>query len=226
MKNLFILLLVLNVFFLMSCQQEDLMEIKQSELFLKSAEVGEIISVNYFNEETAKMDTFQYPKNVLFLVENKEAKVLNVPVLKVEDFMLLTKDEAIFKIFEISSRPTVGVDGPGQKVSAKREIIARSNVTANLLPFSVDDYGQQGEGILRFNGLLRADHYVIAVNIEANKIMIYDLNSGTTLTAKVTVKDNTLSSDLGTLQFVQTSPAGSIFEFSTGVEKYTGYTMD
>lgn len=206
---------------LTGCQKDEFVQeqtpFTEEGLFLKSAQAGQTASVQYFSD--GKMEKFYYPNNLLFEVTaSSKAKVLNSFLLEVKDYHVSADNKAFFLVAQAGSKPNDLGNGLTD--------FNAENISAVKLPFTASDYGQQGEGPAQFNGLLKADHYVIAVNVEANKISLYDLNSGQQSVAKVTIKDDILSSDLGNLRFIKNSPVGNIFEFSTGSEKYAGYTLD
>ncbi|MHB8904060.1 MAG: hypothetical protein ACYC40_03080, partial [Patescibacteria group bacterium] len=71
MKQLFCLLVVvIMATFLTSCREETFVEIPSVKagdgLYLKSATVGELISVEYI--ENGKIEEFKYPNNILFKI--------------------------------------------------------------------------------------------------------------------------------------------------------------
>jgi hypothetical protein len=206
---------------LTGCQKDEFVQapttFTEEGLFLKSAQAGQTASVQYFSD--GKIEKFYYPNNLLFEVTpSSTAKVLNSFLLEVKDYHVSADNKAFFLVAQAGSKP-INLGNGLSDLNAE-------NVSAVKLPFTINDYGQQGDGQAQFNGLLKADHYVLAVNVETNKISLYDLNSGQTSTAKLSIKDDVLSSDLGTLRFIKNSPVGNIFDFTTGNEKYAGYTLD
>lgn len=206
---------------LTGCQKDELIQaptaFTEEGLFLKSAQAGQTASVLYFFD--GKIEKFYYPNNLLFEVTaSSTAKVLNSFLLEVKDYHVSADNKASFLVAQFGSKP-INLGNGLSDFNAE-------NVSAVRLPFTANDYGVQGDGQTKFNGLLKADHYVLAVNVEVNKLTLYDLNSGQTSNAKLSIKDDILSSDLGNLRFIKNSPVGNIFEFSTGSEKYAGYTLD
>jgi hypothetical protein len=225
MRNFAILVvaLIMMATILTGCQKDELVQtpaaFTEEGLFLKSAQAGQTASASYFSN--GKLEEFYYPDNLLFEVTpSSTAKVLN-GLLEVKDYHV-AGDEAFFLVARFGSKPmAMGEIGGKQIVDLNAE-----NISAVRLPFTASDYSIQGEGSAKFNGLLKADHYVLAVNVEGGNLTLYDLQTGKKLNAKVTIKDDVLSSELGTLRFIKGSPVGNIFEFSTGTEKYTGYTLN
>lgn len=213
MKKIIILnvVVIMIAVFLTGCQQQDVLPASTGGLFLKSAQAGQTASVMHFSD--GEMEKFYYPNNLLFeITPSSTAKVLNNFFLEVRDYSFSADNQVTFLISEAGSK-----------------VVSDSNVdkiTANKLPFTVSDYGQQGIGDSQFNGLLKADHYVIAINTETNKFMLYDLNSGKLTTSTLTIKSDIISFDLGSLRFIKNSPVGNIFEFSIENEKYPAYTLD
>jgi len=161
-KSIFLLLaVVMTAVILSACQKDEVFE-SPAGLYLKSADAGDLTSTYYINEgEAGKL---VYPNNLLFSVDETEAKVLNNFLLKVEDFSLLSEEEALFRVSEFDSKPIIINQVDGKNVYAP----SSENIYAGKLPLTPADYGQQtATGNERFNGLLKADNYVISVIISA-----------------------------------------------------------
>jgi len=221
-KSIFLLLaVVMTAVILSACQKDEVFE-SPAGLYLKSADAGDLTSTYYINEgEAGKL---VYPNNLLFSVDETEAKVLNNFLLKVEDFSLLSEEEALFRVSEFDSKPIIINQVDGKNVYAP----SSENIYAGKLPLTPADYGQQtATGNERFNGLLKADNYVISVNGTA--IKVYLLADKSLITSSGFIQEDALTFDLQgstwTLRFVKNSPIGNIFQLSAGDSVLTCYTL-
>lgn len=226
-----ILAVVIMAMLLASCQKLELateMKISNDGLFLKSAAVGEKTSVTYLKD--GKLDEFYYPNNLLFEVNKEDAKVLNNFLLEVKDFHILSDNTAVFLVAKFGSKPiNLGTSPDGKALydmNAER-------VSADKLPFTLEDYGAQtAEGNGLFNGLLKSENYVLAINSGTDnsaKILIYDLRTGVQISTSGSIQTNTLTFKVGAvnwvLKFTSNSPVGNIFELTTGDAKLSCYTL-
>lgn len=231
MKKIFFrLAVVMMAVSLASCDKLQLAtEVKTSNdgLFLKSAAIGEIAGISYLKD--GKIDQFSYPNNLLFEIKKEGAKVLN-SMLEVKGFDLLSEKEAMFLVAKWDSKPIVlGTTADGKVLYD----LNAQNVYASKLPFVATDYGlQTNEANGRFNGLLKAENYVLAINSGTDnsaKILIYDLRTGAKVSVAGSIQNDVLTFKVGTetwvLKFISLSPIGNIFEFSGGGKTSTCYTL-
>ncbi len=215
-----ILAVVIMAMFLASCRKLELTT--GNGLFLKPASAGEIAVVNYLKD--GKINQFSYPNNLLFEVKKEEAKVLN-SMLVVKDFDLLSNNEAMFLVAEYNSKPIVlGTTADGKTLYD----MSAQNVYATKLPFTISDYGlQTNDANGRFNGLIKAENYVIALN--SGKILIYDLRTGTQISTTGSIQSDVLTFKVGSvnwvLKFTANSPVGNIFKLTVGAENFSCYTI-
>jgi hypothetical protein len=223
----FTLAVVIMAMFFASCQKLELateMKVSNDGLFLKSAAVGETTSVS-----SLKDGKFYYPNNLLFEVKKEDAKVLNNFLLEVKDFHILSNNNAVFLVSPFGSKPVVMGTLNGRTLY---DINAES-VSADKLPFATNDYGAQtNEGNGRFNGLLKSENYVLAINSGTDnsaKILIYDLRTGVQISTTGSIQNNELTFKVGpinwVLKFMSNSPVGNIFEITAGDAKFSCYTL-
>jgi hypothetical protein len=230
-----ILILALATVLMTSCQKDETLVDPLIEepggLFLKKAEAGKTAYVYYLNPENGTAGKFYYPDNILFEVSKDEAtaKVLNNFLLEVKDFHLLSKDEAVFLVKEVTSKPINLGNGPdGQPLYD----LGMENKYAGKLPFTASDYGAQAiDGDARFNGVLKAEDYVFTINIDTKRILILDLKvkDSKAISSDITIKNDDLTfkveSKIWTLRFVQNSPVGNIFELVADGKMFSCYTI-
>ena len=221
-KSIFLLLaVVMTAVILSACQKDEVLE-SPAGLYLKSATAGDVASTYYIEDEAGKL---VYPNNLLFFVsEEAEAKVLNNFLLKVEDFNLLSEEEALFRISEFNSKPIIISQVDGKNVYAPNS----ENVYAEKLPLISTDYGKQAAtGNERFNGLLKADDHVIAVN--GTVIKVYSLKDKSLISASGSIQEDVLilniPGEAWDLRFVKNSPIGNIFQLTIGDEVLICYTL-
>lgn len=222
-----LLAIVLIAFLVVSCQQDGLFDPANNDgLYLKSAASNEVVKMYYFNQNTGNGDVFYYPADLLFTITTDKAELLNGFMLKIEDFSVLGADEAVFRVSEFNSKPLPTGTADGKTIYTP----SSENVYAHKLPFTAADYGTQGNaGISRFNGLIKAGNYVLA--IKDGKIKAYDLNTEKTFTATSALEGDVLSIDFNqeptflTLKFLQTSPIGNVFTLSWLGETSKAYTL-
>jgi hypothetical protein len=178
-------------------------------LFLKSAEAGETTCVEY--SESGRPIKYCHPSNVLFLVSGDSTRVLNNAGIKVENFQLLPEDQAVFTISETKSASLL--------------------VHARKLPFLNDDYGRQlSEGDARFNGILKIDNYVLAVNMAKREINIFDLDANKlTIVEAATVHNNALffkiENKIWQIWPSKLSPVGYVFQGLVEGKQFLCYTL-
>ncbi len=203
-----------------SCQKDELLNpvVDNDGLYLKSATTGDNTSIYFIDAEAGNVGVFYYPADMLFAVEEKNAKILNNGFLKIEDFSFLEEGRAIFRVSEFDSKPLpMGINGTYAPSS--------ENIYANKLPFTVDDYGTQSANA-RFNGLIKADNYVFAIKDE--QVKIHDLTTKKSFTVSSTINGNVLSFQIEntfSLTFQETSPIGNVFELSCPQGISRGYTL-
>lgn len=224
--NVFLILaVVIMAIFLAGCQKEILVETPQADggLYLKSATVNEMTSVQYFKD--GKIDQFSYPDNILFKVSGKKAEILNKIFLEIKSFSIMENDQAMFLVAPVGSKPIVLGEVGGKTLYDMN----MESVYADKLPFSVADFGlQSADGPAKFNGLLKAENYIFAV--KDGQVMIYDLSSrGKIITAQGSIQNDVLTFKVGTetwvLKFTANSPVGNVFELSAGNATVTCYTL-
>lgn len=225
-KSIFLMLAVLmTAVFLTGCQ-ESILDDPQMELtdglFLKSAQEGEEASTLYIDGNSG--GTFYFPDNILFNVEGGIADVIN-RFLVVEDYHIFdNKQEAVFRVKNPGENPIFMGNINGQDMYSPHT----ENVSAVKLPIDKTDIGSQGtEGENRFNGLLKADYYVLAVN--ERKITVFNLDSQERYSVIgdydgdgffFSVQDQTWQ-----LSFVKTSPIGNVFTLNTPFGEFIVYTL-
>jgi hypothetical protein len=227
-KKVFFLALAVIVaaLFLTACQESILddaqEELTESGLFLKSAQEGEEASVLYF--DNGESDKFYFPNNMLFSVEDYEAKVVN-RLLIVEDYHIFGDNkEAVFRIKNPGDEPIIMAGENGQALYSPHT----ENVSAFRLPLTKDDVGSQGEeNESRFSGLIKAGPYVLA--IKKDQVLVYNLESLETYFATPNYSENdcsfTIESQDFKLTFVKLSPVGNVFTLYSPSGQFAGYTL-
>lgn len=215
----FLALVVMMAVSLIGCQKSnELTEAASApvdELYLKSAGVDDIAIVKYVTGD-GKVDYYSVYDDILFSVFGSsaalKAKILDRTFLEVKKFNLLGNNQAMFSVGEIGSETGV------------------KDIYAGKLPFKAADYGLQAKtGDARFNGVLKAKNYVLAV--KDDHILIYNLASGADkITAvKISLQSDVLTLKVGidiwTLKFVAGTPIGNIFELSTGGNNFICCTI-
>lgn len=220
-SRIFLLLAVVTTaLFLSACQKDASLESPDmSGLYLKSAAANDMASVIYFSQ--GQIQKMSYPDNLLFSVNGSEVAVLNNFWLKVDNFTALSDKEALFRVSPVNSKTTSMGEINGQAIYASNS----ENAMAVKLPQL--DYGlQAATGAERFNGLLKADNYVLAV--DGLNVKIYDLTSKEVTMAQAVASGEILTftvAGLWSLEFVKTSPIGNIFTLSVGDSKIPAYSL-
>jgi len=221
---IFLSLVVLTAALLLtSCQEsslDDLPNVSSDGLFLKSAQEGDSTSILYLGDNDA--GTFYFPNNIMFVVEDNEARVVN-HVKIVEDFHISDFD-AVFRIKGINDKPIIIDVVGGRNVYAPHT----ENVSAVRLPFTSDNIGSQSlEGNNRFNGLLKAGPYVLAIN--GTKVFVHDLNSEELNLGEGVYNgdefDFEVNSQNWKLTFKDNSPIGNLFTLFYANEEFACYTL-
>jgi len=167
---------------------------------------------------------FDSPNNLLFELKGGEANVLN-SFLVVEDYYLFPDNkEAVFRVKDAMAKPIIMGEVDGKPIQAPHW----ENVVAFKLPFSLDDFGSQSlTGQDKFNGLIKAGSYVVAIN--ETQVMVYNLDSEQIIASSGNVKDNTFNFTVDSqdwkITFEQNSPVGNIFTLTIGEEEIIAYTL-
>lgn len=228
-KIFYVLAVLISALFLSACQndlsddflEEDLQKLSEG-LFLRSAQNGEEAKVLFLTEEAA--GTFNFPDDILFLIEDGDALVIN-QFLTVIDYHVFPEDkEAVFRVAEWGEKPVFMGNINGNDVYAPYG----KSIYGVRLPFEKEDIGsQESEGINRFSGLLKAKSYVLAIKGEQIKIFNIDSKElisvigkqvGNDLKFKIKAQDWTLT-------WLENSPIGSLFKLITPAGEITTYTL-
>lgn len=197
MKVLSFVIVALMIIIYSGCEKEEL-SVLSDVLYLKPAELGETTYAESSKKGT--LERYRYPNNVLFKICKDSAQVINNCRIKVDNFKLLANNQALFSVSAVKS-----------------DISLNETIKAYKLPFSTEDYASQLEaGDERFNGLLKTDNYVLAVNMTKGEIKIVDLNTGKSLINKCSIHNGALyfkiESKIWQLWLTHISPVGNVFQ--------------
>lgn len=202
-KNLFVFVIFLVM---ISCQKDETFLSKEDSLYLKSASADEEKKVLSSGAEIHRV-----PNDVLVWVSasEKEAKVLNDSVLKIEDFQLLSNSQASFHVSDCGLIITI---------NAKR------------LPFLSADYGKQEDsGNAIFNGILKTDDYTIAVDVAKEKLKVFCLANDSLVNARWSVSNGALTFKVGPkiikIWLSKCTPFGNTFQTLSDGKQGLYYTL-
>lgn len=213
-KLKFVLVVVMTMGLFVSCR-EDEPEVKASDpLYLKPAEDNEKTYAESLNGSTKK---YYYPNNILFRIGQDSANVINNKRVKVKSFQYLPKNRIILEIFEINS-DSFDNNSDSHSIYAKK------------LPIYDEDHAQQSEeGDECFNGILKVDNYVFAVNMAKGDIKIYDINTDKSFVVKGAVHLNALyfkiDNKIWQMWRTSISPVGNVFQGLADGKQFLCYTL-
>lgn len=195
MKNLF---LIAVIFLAMSCREEVINDPPMDQLYLKSASADEEKVVC-----STKTETYRLPNDVLAKIPAYEntVEILNNPLLSLNgsDYKI-TNGKVIFSVIDNNSMIT--------------------EVEAIQLPFLPGDYQYQTEtGNTMFNGILKSDTLVFAINVLDSKIKIkvFNLNTNKIVTDNIASVQNgaltfKINNEIWKIWLSKISPRGNIFQ--------------
>ena len=208
MKKLKMVLVVFAMVLLVGCR-EDEPEVKAStSLYLKAAELNERTYVDWSEVRDAK---YYYPKNVLFQISKDSVKVINNSRITVKSFKYLADSQIEFSIID-------------------NDNLDLKSVCAKKIPIFDYDYGRQSEeGDNRFNGILKVDNYVFAVNMSKGDVKVVDLNTGKTFTTKGSIHVNALffkiENKIWQMWISKITPVGNVFQGMTDGKQFLCHTL-